>query len=85
MYARKHAGEHDFGVLRSYLEQPRWKRTVQRIAASSPGLVDLLLAPACAVGLRFFHVPKLRALGVRALQIRRRIHWLNAVLKLEMR
>jgi GT2 family glycosyltransferase len=85
MYARKHAGEQDVGELRWYFKQPRWKRTLHRIAAFYPGMVDLFLAPACAMGENFFHVPQLRSLGVRALQIRRRIHWLHAVFKLKMR
>lgn len=84
MFARKHPAARDHGQLRLLERTPRWKRPLRRIAAVSPAAADLLLIPMCALGEAFFNVPALRHLGVRALQMRRRIHWLHKVLALGM-
>lgn len=79
MFARKHPHALVKGQLK-WLEKesPRKRRTLQ-MAASVPWFVDLLLGPVCAVGDAFARVSALRHLGVRALQIRRRIHWYRKV------
>jgi hypothetical protein len=82
MFARKHPEEKSRGQLNLLSKAPQWKRTLRRIAAVSPAGVDLVLAPVCRLGQTFIHVSALRNLGVRALQIRRRIHWLHKVLAL---
>lgn len=85
MFAKKHPEARYPGLMQMLEEGPHWKHTVRRIAAASPAAVDLALAPVCGLGGAFFHVPLLRHLGVRALQIRRRIHWLNRVMALQER
>lgn len=82
MFARKHPDAQVHGPLRLLERTPRWKRPLRRIAAVSPAVADLLLAPLCGLGEAFFSVPVLRKMGVRALQMRRRIHWYHRVLAL---
>jgi hypothetical protein len=84
MFARKHPEARRQGQLRLLERTPRWKRPLRRIAAISPAAADLLLAPLCGLGEAFFKVPALRNAGVRALQMRRRIHWFHRVLALGM-
>lgn len=84
MFARKHPEARHHGQLRLLERTPRWKRPLRRIAAVSPAAADLLLAPLCRLGEAFINVPALRGLGVRALQMRRRIHWFHRVLALGM-
>ncbi len=84
MFARKHPEDKHRGQLNLLDRAPRWKRTLRRIAAASPMATDLVLAPVCSLGQTFIHVPALRDMGVRALQIRRRIHWLHKVLALNI-
>ncbi len=62
-----------------WLERQRgWKHRVMRLAARAPGLWDVVLNPVCAVGERFIRNDRLRGAGVRALQIRRRLRWLQS-------
>jgi GT2 family glycosyltransferase len=82
LLARKHPEVEIPGQLRAFAEEARWKRVLRRLGASSPAAVDLLLAPVCALGNAFYSVPAIRNLGVRALQVRRRIHWLHRALQL---
>lgn len=84
MFARKHPEERSRGQLCLLSKAPRWKRTLRRIAAVSPVATDLALAPVCSLGQAFIHIPVLRHMGVRALQIRRRVHWLHKVSSLGM-
>jgi glycosyltransferase involved in cell wall biosynthesis len=83
MFARKHPEARNQGQMRLLEEGPHWKHLLRRMAAASPAAVDLALAPVCGLGSAFFKVPLLRHLGVRALQIRRRTHWLHQVLALQ--
>lgn len=55
------------------------------LVARAPALADFMLTPFCSLGETFFRLPALRRLGVRALQMRRRIHWLHKVLQLGWR
>jgi len=82
MFARKHPGANVTGQLKWLAMAPRWKQNLLRIAAAWPAAADFFLAPVCGLGEAFFPVPVFRRIGVRALQIRRRIHWQNKVLEL---
>lgn len=84
LFARKYPEAPMQGQWSRYAMEPRWKRNVRRIAALSPAVADFCLAPVCGLGERFFSVPMLRNAGVRALQMRRRIHWLHKVKELGM-
>jgi len=84
LLAYKHPDAQIPGQLRAIVEEEAWKRGLRRIAAASPAVVDLLLAPVCALGNAFFSIPAMRDAGVRALQIRRRNHWFHRVLQLGM-
>jgi GT2 family glycosyltransferase len=80
MFARKHPEQMIEGHLRvSEEEEPSWKKSLRLILARFPALEKCFLAPWCTLGDAFFAVPPLRSAGVRALQMRRRIHWLRAV------
>ena len=78
LFARKHPGQMIEGHLRWLENDPGWKKGIRALMASSPVFEWFLLAPWCMLGDRFFGFPPLRNLGVRALQVRRRIHWLRA-------
>lgn len=67
------------GHLGWFAREPRWKQLACRIAASVPWLGDWLLAPLCLIGEAGRSVPALLNIGVRALQLRRRIHWFHKV------
>jgi GT2 family glycosyltransferase len=82
MFARKHPQAIITGQLHSSAQDRFWKRSIRRVAAGSPAVSDLLLRPICALGEACFRVLALRNLGVRALQMRRRIHWLNKALEM---
>ena len=82
MFARKHPEALDSGYLSWLTKDPPWKRVLRRIAAVYPLAADCVLMPLCLLGEKFFRVPRIRSLGVRALQMRRRIHWFHAALKL---
>ncbi len=81
MFARKHPQAIITGQLHSLAKDRFWKRSIRRVAAGYPAVSDLLLRPICALGEACFRVLALRNLGVRALQLRRRIHWLNKALE----
>jgi glycosyltransferase involved in cell wall biosynthesis len=63
-------------------DEPSWKRYVRRAAAAAPAMADLFLVPVCICAEVCFAIQAFRNLGVRALQMRRRIHWYNKALKL---
>ncbi|MDE3188113.1 MAG: glycosyltransferase family 2 protein [Acidobacteriota bacterium] len=84
MFARRYPDAPMQGQWSRYAAEPAWKRSVYTIAALSPAVMDYVLAPVCGLGERFFAVSRLRNAGVRALQMRRRIHWLHEVMQLGM-
>jgi glycosyltransferase involved in cell wall biosynthesis len=84
MLAHKHPEAQMKGQWRRYALEPRWKQRMRRIAAQSPAVADLILAPVCWLGQSFFSVPLLRSAGVRALQMRRWIHWFHKVMQVGM-
>lgn len=55
------------------------KRFLNGIAANAPWLVDLLLWPVCILGESFIQIEFARDLGTRALQYRRKAHWLSCI------
>jgi len=79
MFARKHPEALMKGQWSRYAMEPFWKRNVRRIVALSPVVADYFLAPVCHLGEQFIDIPILRNAGVRALQMRRWIHWLHKV------
>ncbi len=81
-FARKHPEAQIQGHLSWLEKEPRWKQTIRSFAASSPAFEVCFLAPLCNLGQKFFRVPALRNMGVRALQIRRQFHWLRVVRRL---
>lgn len=81
-FARKHPDARIRGQLTWLRLEPAWKRRLRQMMAFSPAVADIVLAPLCSVGETFFRVPAFRNLGVRALQLRRRIHWLNRLTEL---
>jgi GT2 family glycosyltransferase len=83
MFARKHPQVALEGQLNWLARQPPWRQRARRLAASSPALTDLFLAPICGLSETLIRVPAFRRLGVRALQWRRGVHWLHKVLELD--
>lgn len=81
MFARKHPERLGDTFLGRIASGPGWKTSIRRMAAVSPRLADAVLAPACWLGEAFLRVPVARNIGVRALQIRRGIHWFHKVLE----
>jgi hypothetical protein len=61
--------------------EPRWKRTLRSAAAKVPALADFLLAPFCWLGDSAPNARFVRDLGIRALQMRRGIHYYRAAQK----
>jgi hypothetical protein len=82
MFARKHPEALIKGQLNWLIQEPSWKRRIRQMAATAPLIADLFLTPLCGFGEICSRVPVLRDIGVRALQIRRRIHWYRKVLEL---
>ncbi|HEY2466586.1 MAG TPA: glycosyltransferase family 2 protein [Terracidiphilus sp.] len=80
--AKKHPGQLIEGHVRWLVKERGWKTTLRNAVARFPVLEKTLLAPGCALGERFFAFGPLRSVGVRALQMRRRIHWLRVVKRL---
>jgi GT2 family glycosyltransferase len=82
LLARKHPDLLFPGHLNWLGKEPAWKRGMIRLAALSPTVWDALLGPVCGLGATFQQAPVLRETGVRALQIRRRVHWFHKVFEL---
>lgn len=82
MLARKHPEAKIPGHVKNFAIEPRWKQKVYEIIVGRPTFEVCFLAPLCSLGQHFVRFPALRTLGVRALQIRRKIHWLRVVRRL---
>lgn len=80
--ARKHPDQRFAGHLMWPDREPGWKQKLRAAIADSPSLEMVLLAPWCVIGDWFFAFGPLRSAGVRALQMRRRIHWSRKVREL---
>ncbi len=63
-------------------DEPNWKQRMRRLAAAAPVVADIFLIPVCALAEILRQIPVFRTLGVRALQMRRRIHWYRKALDL---
>jgi GT2 family glycosyltransferase len=61
--------------------EPIWRRTCRRVASSLSALADALLAPFCLAGESLPSMTAVRRMGIRAVQLRRGIHYYGAVLK----
>lgn len=83
LFAKKHPDQMIEGHLRWLENDAAWKRMMRSLIASSPMLEKCLLAPWCTLGQMFSNFAPVRSVGVRALQIRRRIHWLRGVRKFQ--
>jgi GT2 family glycosyltransferase len=79
LFARKHPGLRIRGHFGWEVEELSWKGRLRSVLASMPALEKATLAPACYLGEACLKVPLLRNIGVRALQARRRVHWLRVV------
>ncbi|HVZ85090.1 MAG TPA: glycosyltransferase family A protein [Terracidiphilus sp.] len=79
LFARKHPENHVRGQLNWFAAQSGPRLQLLRAAATAPALADLALVPLCGLAQALIALPFFRALGVRALQFRRRIHWLHAI------
>lgn len=66
----------------AWLRRSKGFTTSLKRMAAWPALGDLALAPLCQVAEAFPRTRTLRDWGVRALQLRRRIHWLHKLEKL---
>jgi len=83
MFARKYPSVLIKGQLNWLTRDPLWKRSILRVVAGAPVLADLFLAPICAFCEACIRIPLFRNMGVRALQMRRKIHWYHKVLELD--
>jgi GT2 family glycosyltransferase len=79
MFEQKHPGQRIEGFLRVSDEEQSWKKNMRALLSRSPLLESILLAPWCVLGDALFWFAPLRRAGIRALQMRRRIHWLRAI------
>ena len=82
LFARKYPDALIEGHLTWLALESRGKLRKLGLVARVPAMADFILAPLCGLGQAFFDVPSFRRLGVRALQLRRRIHWYHKVLQL---
>jgi glycosyltransferase involved in cell wall biosynthesis len=81
MFADKHPERLEGSELGRIGNEPPWKHRVRRVVAAYPGIGDTLLTPVCWAAERFFGVRAFRNLGVRALQMRRSLHWYHKVME----
>jgi glycosyltransferase involved in cell wall biosynthesis len=81
MFANKHPERLDGSALGRIGNEPRWKHMARRVVAAYPEVADTLLTPVCWVAESFFGVPAIRNIGVRALEMRRSLHWYHKVME----
>ena len=81
MFANKHPEGLDDSALGRIGKEPRWKHTVRRVVAAYPEIADTLLTPVCWAAESFFGVRAIRNMGVRALEMRRSLHWYHKVME----
>jgi len=85
LFARKYPVAEIEGQILWLKNARRSETRFLRIAANHPKLTDSILSPVCCVGEYFFNLTLPKRAGVRALQIRRRVHWLHKILELDPR
>lgn len=78
-FAHKYPENRIQGQLNWFFAQPRVRQRAQGLALAIPRLADLLLTPVCWFGQACIGLAPCRELGIRALQIRRRLRWLKRV------
>jgi GT2 family glycosyltransferase len=83
MMIRKHTHSPIHDQLRTLATERHWKRYLRRMAAAHPIAADFLLGPVCITAQVLSSVQSIRDIGVHALQMRRRIHWLHSILELD--
>lgn len=83
LFMRTHPDRAPHEFLRRIQQEQWWKRRLRLLLAWHPAIADVLLAPFCVIGERFYSVGALRSVAVRALQIRCGLHWFHRVLELE--
>lgn len=81
--AQKHPGTKIRGHVSTLGTESGMAHAIRKIAARSPEGTDLVLRPACALAEALYPIRPIRHLGIRALQARRRIHWLHRVTELQ--
>lgn len=84
LLAQKHPGASIDGHLSAARAEDGWKGTMRSVLAGQPWLADLLLRPVCGLAEMLYPIPVARNFGVRALQARRRIHWLHRIAELRL-
>jgi glycosyltransferase involved in cell wall biosynthesis len=82
LIAERYSGRIVRGQVSRLRQTKGLKRFLNRIAAMWPSLGDFALAPLCNLAEVFPRIRPLRNAGVRALILRRRIHWLHRLLEL---
>jgi len=83
LLAQKHPSANIEGYLSTSNSESSTKHKVRELAARAPAVADLVLGPACTFAEALYNVGPVRRLGVRALQARRRLHWLHRVRELQ--
>jgi glycosyltransferase involved in cell wall biosynthesis len=83
LLAQKHPTISIEGHLSAVKVENDWKDFARNLAARKPELSDFILQPLCHLGERFYQIPAFQNLGIRALQARRRIHWLHRIKELQ--
>ena len=81
MFANKHPERMEGSELGRIGNEPPWKHMVRRGLAQYPEVADTLLTPVCWAAERFFGVRAIRNIGVRALEMRRSLHWYHKVIE----
>lgn len=80
LFVREHpqfAGEILLGKIAG---EPRWKRAARRFTARLPFASDVVLAPLCWLADALPNLPLARKIGMRALQLRRGVHYCSQAL-----
>jgi hypothetical protein len=85
LFLKTHPRDTDHYFLGQFTKDPPLKRGLRRAAVAFPVIGDALLGPVCWAGERLSGAPLLWNSAVRALQIRRRIHWYHNMYRLAER
>lgn len=84
LLAQKHPGAMIEGHLSAATPEGGWKDELRRRFARRPWVADLLLKPVCELAEVLYPLSIFRNIGIRALQARRRIHWLHGITELRL-
>jgi len=75
MLMQKHGSRVPEALTGRRMHDRAWKQWAWRAIAAWPRLTEIFLILCCWIGERLIMLPLLRRLGMRALQVRRSIHW----------